>query len=77
VRLDRDLRDPELAADLLVEQPADDQRHDFPLAETQGCIAVSERRFLRLASEGLLAAMERVHDSAQQGLIAKGLGQEL
>src|SRR5262249_43980140 len=32
VRLDRDLRDAELAADLLVQAPGDDQAHDVALA---------------------------------------------
>ena len=43
-----DLADAELAADLLIQQTGDDQRHDLPFAMAEGCVTVPERPYLRL-----------------------------
>jgi hypothetical protein len=41
MRLHRDLADPELAADLLVQQTGDHQSHDLSFAVTEGPVKVS------------------------------------
>jgi hypothetical protein len=73
VRLHRDLADPELATDLLVQPASDDPRHDLPFAAAERGVAVAERLHLRLVAKCSLAAFDGIPDGAQQDLIAERL----
>src|SRR5712671_2305117 len=57
VCLHRDLADAELAADLLVHQAGDDQRHDLPFAAGEAGMTVPERPYLRLVTKCSVAAL--------------------
>src|ERR1700722_3547590 len=73
VRLHRDLADPELATDLLVQPASDDQRHDLPFAAAERGVAVPDRLHLLLVTKCSLAAFECISDGTQQDLVAERL----
>ena len=77
MRLHRDLADPELAADLLIQQTGDHQSHDLLFAVTEGPVTVSQLAHLRLLAKRGLATLERSFDSSQQHVVTKRFRQEL
>src|SRR3954471_6171362 len=60
MRLDGDLADVELAADLLVEEPRNHELHDFPLATGERCISRPDRSRLLERTQPGPALRDRV-----------------
>ena len=77
MHLDGHLADPELAGDLLVEPPGDDQRHHLALARGQRLEAGAQFGQPHLAGAAGAVLFERRADRVEQILVAERLGQEL
>src|SRR5260370_22951766 len=71
VCLHRDLADAELATDLLIQQPGDDQRHDLPFARAERRVTIPEGPYLRLVIEGAVAALDSVPDGPHQRAVSE------
>ena len=65
VRLDGDLADAKFAADLLVQQTGDDQRHHFMFTRRERREAAPQLLRLRLLAECGEAALDGTSDGAQ------------
>src|SRR5580658_6003610 len=66
MRLDGDLADPELAADLLVQLAGNDQIHHLPLAIAECFITVTKRACLGFRAKRDFTALNRPDDRAQK-----------
>src|SRR2546423_1572684 len=77
VRLHRDLANPELETDLLIQQAGDYQRHDLLFARGERCITVAQGMYLRLVTKCGAASLNGMPDRPQQHLVVERLRQEL
>src|SRR5437660_8021021 len=77
VRLDGDLADAELGADLLVQQPGNYKRHHFALARAQGQVAFPQRPCLCLVAKRSAAAIDGLPNGAEQHIVLERLRQDL
>src|SRR5262245_16569653 len=69
VRLDGDLTDAELAGDLFVQPPGNDECHDLAFAWRERLVAVPHFTRLRVASQGRETARERIANGAHQRIV--------
>ena len=77
MRLDGDLADAELAADLLVQEAGHDQDHHLALAWRQRPVALVQLHQPGLALQDVPAAFERTLDGVDQRLVTPRGGEEL
>ena len=77
MRLHRDFADPQFATDLLVQETRHDQRHDLTFALAEQSVAASQRLFLPVLHQQVLAPFQRQLDRGDQRVLAEGLGQDI
>src|SRR5438046_7426127 len=65
VRLDRYFADPKLAADLLVQQTRDDQRHHLAFAWSERSVEAPQRSHFRLLAHSGATSLDGAADAAQ------------
>ena len=76
MNLDRDLADPQLETDLLVEPAGDHQAHHFPLAGHQPIETLVQFRAFPGVLTRSAVALKGLLNRVQKILIAEGLGEE-
>jgi hypothetical protein len=77
VRLDGDLADAEVTADLLVQTARHHQRHHLALTAAERGVPIRQSLSPGFVQVGGLTAVERTAHGAQQGGFAERLGQEI
>ena len=77
MRLNGELADPELAADLLVQLAGNDQIHHLPLAVAECFITVTKGACLGFRAKRDFTARNRLGDRAQKLVAVEWFDQEL